>query len=123
MMVRKHKANTPDAPQMDFNQDKEFGKLLVEELQATTDHQLALRLPGLEIDHPKFVLSSKYATNLGNKQSLGTDEQWDDAKALYALVYDYDLTAQTLSQEADTIDTHKVETCTEAELIQDEYLL
>lgn len=97
MMMRNRTANTPDASQMNYDQDREFENLLAEELHTTADHQLAPRLSGLEIDDQGFVLRSKYATNLGNKQSLGTDEEWDDTKALYGLIHDYNIAAQTLS--------------------------
>ncbi|KAF2655140.1 hypothetical protein K491DRAFT_679106 [Lophiostoma macrostomum CBS 122681] len=64
-------------------------RLLNEEKQAISDHELAMRLSGLSMRHPAVKSSATYKESLyGNtlrgERKSDDDEQWEAAKAKYA---------------------------------------
>ncbi|KAI4932541.1 hypothetical protein J4E85_002939 [Alternaria conjuncta] len=85
----------------------EFGRLLEEERQAITDHQLALSLSSLSTDDPEYVLSSTYATNLTNDRFLDTNERWARAKELYAEMHACEIASQASIEPDGPSDTEE----------------
>lgn len=65
-----------------------FSKLLKEEKQAVTDHQLAMELEGLAINDPGFKTSADYEASLRSESDCNSDAQWDMAKELYAAAFE-----------------------------------
>jgi hypothetical protein len=83
-------------------------RLLDEEKQAISDHQLAMRLSGLSMRHPAVKSSTDYQESLYGDTLFGDceldeDEQWKAAKAKYAaemgIVVEKDEKEATTSEE------------------------
>jgi E3 ubiquitin-protein ligase RNF144 len=65
-----------------------FSRLLEEERQAASDHQLAMRLAGLAVSDPEVKRGETYEASLRSVSDDGSDEQWEMAKELYAAVFE-----------------------------------
>jgi E3 ubiquitin-protein ligase RNF144 len=61
-----------------------FSRLMEEERQAASDHQLAMRLTGLAVSNSDIKRCADYEASLCDSTDCDTDEQWDMAKELYA---------------------------------------
>ena len=72
-----------------------FVKLLEVEKQAVSDHQLAMRLAGMSVNHPEVKNCADYEASLCGEQDCGTDEQWEMAKELYSAAIDSNITDLT----------------------------
>jgi hypothetical protein len=57
-----------------------FSRLLEEERQAASDHQLAMRLAGLAVSDPEVKRGETYEASLRSVSDDGSDEQWEMAK-------------------------------------------
>ena len=68
-----------------------FSRLLEEERQAASDHQLAMRLAGLAVSDPEVNCGETYEANLRSVSDDGGDEQWEMAKELYAAAFEREL--------------------------------
>lgn len=83
-----------------------FAKLLEQDKQAVSDHQLAMSLHGLKIDHPDVKSCSEYEVSLCDTKACSADEQWEKAKEQYAAAFRHDLPSLkvTLHVDADEVD-------------------
>ncbi|XPT04322.1 hypothetical protein M3J09_013402 [Ascochyta lentis] len=68
----------------EYNERVAFKKLLDDERQAITDHQLAMRLAGMPVGPADTAFSADYEAQLREAEENDQDEQWEMAKDLYA---------------------------------------
>lgn len=76
-----------------------FSRLLEEERQAVTDHQLAVELAGVTVDNHNHERSDDYETSLCNASDFDEDEQWDMARELYTAAFARDMTDRVSHDE------------------------
>jgi E3 ubiquitin-protein ligase RNF144 len=79
-----------------------FSRLLEEEKQAISDHQLSMELAGGAVSDPDFKQCSDDETTLCGAPECGSDEQWDMARELYAAAFD--------RQPTDRASLHRIRT-------------
>ncbi|KAF3040566.1 hypothetical protein E8E11_000394 [Didymella keratinophila] len=74
----------------EYNERVAFKKLLDDEKQAVSDHQLAMRLAGMSIGTADAAFSADYEAQLDQADEEDDDAQWEMAKELYASAFDGD---------------------------------
>ena len=74
--------------QDDYNELLAFKKLIDDEKQAVSDHQLAMSLDGVHIEAADGNFSAGYGAQLDCVDDLDLDTQLDMAKQLYSSVFD-----------------------------------
>ena len=80
-----------------------YKKLIDEEKQAVGDHQLAMRLEGMGLDHPEVRSCDDYQASLRSDDSLDDDdENWQLAKKIYNMEMDQE-TKSVQSDEANEV--------------------
>lgn len=72
----------------EYNERVAFKKILEDEKQAVSDHQLAMRLAGLSVGPEDVASSANYEAQLRKAEEADQDEQWEMAKDLYASAFE-----------------------------------
>ncbi|KZM25640.1 zinc ion binding [Ascochyta rabiei] len=71
----------------EYNERVAFNKLLDDERQAVSDHQLAMSLAGIPVGPADAAFSANYEAQLREAEDNDQDEQWEMAKDLYASAF------------------------------------
>lgn len=80
----------------EYKERMAFKKLLNDEKQAVSDHQLAMRLGGMSIGAADAAFSADYEAQLNQADDGGDDTQWEQIKELYAFAFDRDTVCPAL---------------------------
>ena len=72
----------------EYSERVAFKKLLEEERQAVSDHQLAMRLAGIATGAANAAFDVDYEAQLREAKDTDQDEQWEMAKNLYAAAFE-----------------------------------
>lgn len=86
-----------------------FAKLLEEEKQAVTDHQLAMSLAGMGIGHSKVKSSNDYEATLCDEEDSTRDEQWEMAKELYSAAFNRDGSERRSPRKTESVKAEDLE--------------